>query len=257
MRRYSGLLLGEALLLMALPAAAGAKVIHVDPGESIEAAVDQASPGDTVLIAPGTYSETGSPCPDNLGKTCAVVITQDDIGIVGLGGGSAVLQASGDQDRGISVAKSGDPACLTDPSLQVHGSRVRGITVEGFEDDGVFLYCVNGFRVTEVSAIDNGEYGVYPSHSFNGRVDHSFVSGSNDTGFYIGQSSDSRMDHNVATVNVSGYEIENSTRVRLDHNLALGNTGGILVFTLPFLDVNFSSDNEVDHNLVLDNNKAN
>ena len=257
MRRFSGLLIGMALLLMAVPAAAGAKVIKVDPGDSIQAAVDQASPGDTVQIAPGTYSEAGSPCPSEPGHTCAVVVTKDDISIVGRGGGPVVLEAVGDQDEGIAIGKTADPSCLTDTSLQVKGSLVRGITVRGFEDDGIFHYCVNGFRVTEVRAIDNREYGIFPSHSFNGRVDHSFVSGANDTGFYIGQSSDSRMDHNVATGNVSGYEIENSTRVRLDHNLAFGNTGGILVFTLPFLDVNFNSDNEVSHNIVRDNDREN
>jgi parallel beta-helix repeat protein len=251
--------LGVLGLIAALsPAAAGARTINVSPGQSIQAAVNQANPGDTVSLAPGTYTEAGSPCPSEPGHTCAVVVTKNDISIVGRGAsGSVVLQAGADQDEGIAVGKSADPGCLTNDALQVNGSLIRGITVNGFEDDGVFLFCVDGFRVTDVTATDNAEYGIFPSHSLNGRVDHSFVSGANDTGFYIGQSHDARMDHNFATGNVSGYEIENSTRVRADHNEATVNTGGILVFTLPGLDVKSNSNNEVDHNSVHDNNRDN
>ncbi len=168
-----------------------------------------------------------------------------------------MLDNAGGQDEGIAVGKTDDPACLTNDSLQVNGSLIKGITVSDFEDDGVFLYCVDGFRITEVRAIGNLEYAIFPSHSFNGRVDHSFASGANDTGFYIGQSHDSQMDHNVATDNVSGYEIENSSRIRADHNTAYGNTGGILSFTLPFLDVNQNSDNTIEFNSVHDNNRPN
>jgi nitrous oxidase accessory protein NosD len=65
------------------------------------------------------------------------------------------------------------------------------------------------------------------------------------------------VDHNVARGNVSGFELENSSHIRADHNLATGNTGGMLSFALPNLDVKANSDNLLDHNRVLRNNKAN
>ena len=101
-----------------------------------------------------------------------------------------------------------------------------------------------------MAAIDNEEYGIFPSHVFDGRLDHSFASGANDTGHYIGQSFDSRVDHNVATDNVSGFELENSVGIRADHNLSFGNTGGILSFDLPFLDAKVNSGNVIEHNVV-------
>ena len=257
MRRSMALTVGLALALVMLAAAAAqARTIRVGHGDSIQAAVDQAHSGDTIQVRTGTYREAGRPCPAEPAHTCAVVVTKDNIKIVGQGK-KVVLDNAGDQDDGIAVAKTGDPACLTDDSLQVNGSLIKGITVTDFEDDGVFLNCVDGFRITEVRATGNLEYAIFPSHSFNGRVDKSFASGANDTGFYVGQSHDVRMDHNTATDNVSGYEIENSTRVRADHNTAYGNTGGILSFTLPFLDVKQNSDNQIDHNSVHDNNRPN
>jgi parallel beta-helix repeat protein len=248
-----------AASLLIISASAEAKVIKVHPGDSIQAAVDQANPGDTVQVAPGTYSgETGQPCPTEPSNTCGVVITKDDIGLVGTGGKgkSVTLQGSG-QDDGIGVGNTDDPACLTDPSLRLHGSLIRGLTVQGFADDGVKLFCVAGWRINDVVAQDNHEYAIFPSHSFNGRVDHSFASGARDTGFYIGQSFNSRMDHNVAMGNVSGYEIENSIGVKADHNVARDNTGGILSFTLPFLDAHVNSGNVIAHNTVRDNNAPN
>jgi parallel beta-helix repeat protein len=188
-----------------------------------------------------------------------VVITKDRIRLVGRSTPSrpVVLQDAGGQHEGIAVGKSADPACLDDPDLRVEGSFISGFTVNGFDDDGVFLFCVHDWRVTRVTATDNLEYGIFPSHVGPGRIDHSFVSGSNDTGFYIGQSHDARMDHNFATDNVSGYEIENSARIRADHNEATGNTGGILSFTLPFLDVKSNSANVIEKNDVHGNNRPN
>jgi parallel beta-helix repeat protein len=260
MRRIRLLLLAACVAgLLAVPVSAQAKVIKVHPGDSIQAAVDQAKPGDTVRVAPGTYTESGRPCPAEPANTCAVVVDKDHIGIVGQPGkrGRVRLVANGDQDVGIGIGKTDDPACLDDPGLRIHGSLLRGLAVSGFGDDGVLLFCVADWRVTHLVSTDNAEYAIFPSHSFDGRVDHSFASGANDTGVYIGQSFDSRMDHNVATDNVSGYEIENSIGIRADHNLAHDNTGGVLSFTLPFLDAKANRDNVITHNIIRDNDRPN
>jgi parallel beta-helix repeat protein len=257
MVRKTALLALALVLAFALPAEA--KTIHVHKGQSIQAAVDRAKPGDRVVVSRGTYREDGGPCPTEPTHTCAVSITKNGIRLVGAGSKRhpVVLAVKGDQDEGIAVGKSSDASCLTDASKRVHGSLISGITVRGFHDDGVFLLCVDSWRVTRVRAVDNREYGIFPSHTVHGRLDHSFASGANDTGHYIGQSSHARVDHNVAKGNVSGFELENSSHIRADHNVSTGNTGGILSFTLPNLDVKSNSDNRIDHNRVFANNKAN
>jgi parallel beta-helix repeat protein len=242
-----------------ITATAEAKTIRVKPGDSIQAAVDKANPGDRILVKPGTYREDGRSCPAT-GRTCAVAIEKNNIRLIGVPSRRhrVVLEAKGDQDVGIAVENSSAaPDCLSDASNRVHRSVIRGLTVRGFGDDGVFLLCVDHWRVTRVRAVDNDEYGIFPSHTLRGRLDHSFASGANDTGHYIGQSTRARVDHNVARGNVSGFELENSSHIRADHNLATGNTGGILSFTLPDLDIKSNSDNRIDHNIVRGNNKAN
>jgi parallel beta-helix repeat protein len=252
-------LLAVALGMLLLSAPAEAKTIRVQPGQSIQMAVDQADRGDRVLVAPGTYREEGRPCPTEPSHTCAVAIERHGIRLVGVPsrGHPVVLLAGADQDEGIAVGKSDDGDCLSEPSKRVHGSLIRGLTVRGFEDDGVFLICVDHWRITRVRAVDNREYGTFPSHTLSGRLDHSFASGANDTGHYVGQSRQARVDHNVAKGNVSGFEIENSSRIRADHNLATGNTAGLLSFALPGLDVKANSDNRLDHNRAFRNNKPN
>jgi parallel beta-helix repeat protein len=260
MRRFALLLLVSGLALgLALPAAASARTFNVRAGQSIQRVVDRAHAGDTIFVRPGVYHERGVQCPSETGRTCAVAITDDGISLIGRPKKNkpVVIENAGDQDQGVAVGRTGDASCLDDASQRIDSSLISNIQVNGFGDDGVFLFCVDNWRVTNVAAHDDAEYGIFPSHVGAGRVDNSIATGANDTGIYIGQSHDVEIDHNTATGNVSGFEIENSKNVRAHDNEAFGNTGGILTFTLPGLDVKVNEDNEIDHNSVHDNDKAN
>jgi hypothetical protein len=164
-----------------------------------------------------------------------------------------VLRAAGDQDEGIGVGRTADPDCLSGASKRVRGSLVAGFTVEGFEEDGVFLFCVEDWRITGHARAGQPRVWNLPL-ARRRRARRSLACKRRErTGIYIGQSHALRVDHSVASDNVSGFGIENSTGVRVDPNLASGNIGGILSFALPFLDVTVNADNVIEHNVVRDN----
>src|SRR5215472_63483 len=130
--RVAGIVLVAGAAVLGCPALSGAATtIIVRPGQSIQAAVDAAAPGDTILVEPGSYAGAGVACPADLAQTCGVAIAKDGISLIGLTHGrrQVVLVNPGGQDVGIQVAKTGDPACLSDPAKTVHGSLVRGLTV--------------------------------------------------------------------------------------------------------------------------------
>ena len=251
MRTRTALL--AALAVAALPVPAAARTIHVDPGESIQAAIDDARSGDTVRVHPGTYKDTTKDC-----STCALQIKRNNIKLVGEKDPSrVVLQAKSGQDTGIQVAKTKVDGCLKNDGRRVKGSLIRGLTVKGFDENGVLSFCVDNWRITNVVASGNDEYGFFPLFSGKGRLDHSRARGANDTGFYVGQSHDVRMDHNTAVDNVSGFEIENSRRVAAEDNVGHHNTAGLLSFALPNLEVKVNRANYIRRNNFHHNNRPN
>jgi parallel beta-helix repeat protein len=129
--------------------------------------------------------------------------------------------------------------------------------VHGFEENGVFVSGVHGFLLSGVTALDNGEYGLFPVHSSGGVIERCRASGHNDTGIYVGQDTDVTVRRSVAYANVNGIEFENSRDVRALANETYDNVVGILVVLLPGLDAKTSSDMLVAGNSVHDNNHAN
>ena len=205
--------------------------VIVHSGSSIQAAVNAAHPFSVILIQPGTYNE-------------AIVVSKKGIVLIGAPGG-VIIQNPGDEENGITVKDNSD------------GFVLRNVTVKNFKENGVYLSHVNGFLISQVSAVDNGEYGIFPVFCHNGIVDHCTASGHSDTGIYIGQSSDILISDNVAYANVNGLESENSNNIVITRNTSYNNVLGILVVLLPGLEVKTSHDIVVSKNYIHDNNHIN
>jgi parallel beta-helix repeat protein len=243
----------EALESRDVPSAAGAAghILEVHQGDpsakyqTIQSAVDAASNGDEIRIFTGTYRE-------------AVTVSTPGLTLDAARGASVTIESpGGTAEDGVTVA---DPHGGT-----LHGFALAGVTVHGFSGDGVRLVNVSGFSLTGVDARDNGEYGLYPLLSSHGTIASCSASGSNDSGIYVGQSSDVAISANFVQNNVNGIEVENSTDVRAVGNTAIGNTVGILVDLLPaavvaepgFTPIESSSHILVEGNIVLSNNRPN
>ena len=227
--------------------------IVVRPGQSIQSAVDRAKPGDTILVEPGTYRETGRPCSFDAKQTCAVSVTKDAISLVARGGKKpVVLEGSSALTNGIAVGVSADCA-----GHRLHGTRVIGFVVRGFSGSGVALRCVDGWELGYDAALNDGLYGFDSEFSSGGRLHDSVAEGVTRAGVHVGLSEDVRIDHDVAHDNVIGFEVREMVHTTADHNTAFQNTAGIFESIMPGDPLERSLDNTISDNLVQRNDRPN
>ena len=127
---------------------------------TIQAAVDAAKPGSLVLVAPGVYRE-------------AVTVSNPRIVIRGEERGTTILDGEFTRENGFKVIAD--------------GVAIENMTARNFAENGFFWTGVTGYRGSYLTAIRNGDYGIYAFDSVNGQFDHGYGAGSPDAGFYIGQ----------------------------------------------------------------------
>ena len=126
---------------------------------TIQAGVDAAAPGDMVLIGEGTYKEE-------------VIVTTPSVTIRGVDRNKVILHGENTRANGITV--------------YANGVVLENLTARNHTHNGFFLTGVTGYRTSYVTAINNGDYGIYAFDSYNGILNHSLGSGSPDAGFYVG-----------------------------------------------------------------------
>jgi hypothetical protein len=150
----------------AMPAASAGtprsdRVLRVPTGyDTIQQAVDAAKPGDLVLVSPGVYRE-------------AVTVDTDRIVIRGVDRNRTILDGRFKRENGVRV-------------VGADGVAVENLTARNYTFNGFFWTGVDGYRGSYLTAIRNGDYGMYAFESVNGVFEHSFASGSPDAGVYIG-----------------------------------------------------------------------
>jgi parallel beta-helix repeat protein len=241
-RARAAVVTGVVLAAAACPTSAAGAVVLVR--STIQAAVDQAKPGDVVLVPPRRYHES-------------VVIAKSGIAIRARRG--AVLDASGFEvgirasSGAIAPGPGGVPVC---PPRNLRGLSVDGLRIEGASFSGVMFAGVEDFTISR-GAFTGGEYSIYPICSRGGIIDHNRVTGTTDGAIYVGDSSDVVVTRNVATRSTIGIEIENSTRIVVRHNVTTGNTAGIAAFVLPQLPIPATQGVVIERNVVARNNLPN
>lgn len=167
---------------MVLPFAASAQAATVvGPHDSIQAAVDAARPGDTVVVH-GTHREN-------------VAVVTDRVTLRGVGAvlePPAVPAANACYDPTVpgesvhGICASGDVDFDTgEVSRYVRGVKVRGFTVRGFSGYGIVVAAARGTTVTDDVVADNGDAGISVIVSTNTHLRRNRASGSR-FGVYVG-----------------------------------------------------------------------
>ncbi len=205
--------------------------ITVHAGSSLQAAINIADAGSVIQVEPGIYKE-------------AIVVDKPGIQIIGTRIG-VIIQNPGDEENGITVNDNGD------------GFVLKNVAIQNFKENGIILVRVDNFTISHVTAINNGEYGIFPVHCSHGTIEFCIVKGHSDTGLYVGQSSDVKMQFNTALENVNGLEVENSSNISVIRNQSFNNVCGILIDLLPGKDIKTSANILVRNNNVFNNNHVN
>ena len=239
-KRYFSPLLAVALFASATVAEAA--VHRVYPGESIQAAIDGAAPGDTVLVEPGLYKET-----DN--GRYGLRITTDNLRLIGKvkkgkgEAGKVRLMANEDQETGVLAApehceydmkreecEAAIDAATGGDLVDLKGFYIRGFSVEDFPVNGIQTRWVDGFEFVRNESARNLNNGIYPTLSANGLVRNNESYGSLDTAMWVAGSENVRVMGNELYGSVIGFEITVSDNVQVTHNEIHSNTVGIGLF---------------------------
>ena len=172
---------------MSLWASAGViRVPHDAP--TIQAAVDAAAAGDTILVDRGTY-------PGGV----VVPASKPNLTIRGVDRNAVVLDGAGTRDDAIDVHADG----VTLQNLSAHDFRKNAFYWDG----------VTGFTGSYLTVWNVLGYGIYSEDSTGGLIEHDYVSGAADAAYYVGECNPcgSTIRHVVARLSAVGYSGTNAS----------------------------------------------
>ena len=204
------------------PALAGGQKV-VGPGDSIQAAVDKAKPGETIVVL-GTHREN-------------VAIATDGITLRGVGAalerpatpqlnacfdGEAFTDVNGVCVIGTLDLEAGEVV------REVRNVTVTGFTIRGF-DLGIVAFGAHDATFAGNVAADNGEYGITAFASSGTRILFNRASGSDEAGLYIGDSptADATLIGNEVSGNLFGVLVRNAEHGAIAGNSIHDNCAGV------------------------------
>ncbi len=207
-------------------------VLTVKSGESIQAVVSQAKPGDTIQVMPGTYKET-------------VYIDKDNIAIVGVIEDGEWPVMEGERKLNDAILYSGS------------GIRIENMKIMHYKGNAIMGQAGNNFVIRHNWIVDTGVYGIFPEFGQNGLIEYNVVSGIEDAAIYVGMCDNIQVSNNEVFASVAGIEIENSRHAIVENNMVYDNAGGILTFITPGLPIKTTFDVIIRNNFIVNNNHKN
>jgi parallel beta-helix repeat protein len=234
MKRTQYLLLMPLLLMFALLAAGSvpAATLEVRDGGSIQQAIIQAQPGDTILVYPGTFHES-------------VYIDKDKITLRGVVENNSWPTLDGEKKLNDAILYSGNDITI------------EWLKITNYKGNAIMGQAGNNFVIRYNLVVDTGVYGIFPQYGQNGLIAYNKISGIEDAAIYVGMCDNVDVKYNEVFDSVAGIEIENSRHSLVEANYVHNNTGGILAFITPGLPIKTTFDVIIRNNFIVDNNTPN
>lgn len=206
---------------------------------TIQAAVDAAEPGDLVRIAAGVYREE-----------VVVPAAKQDIVLRGVDRNRVILDGGKGRHR---------------EGIVVHGDgiAVENLTVRGYGSDGILVRPppgakepLRGWRVSYVTAADNGVSGVNATGAEGGWIEHVLASGHGEAGLRIArcQPCDARVSDSVAVNGQTGFEgVDAGGNIVVARSEFRDNRVGLMLQTTVDDETFHQQDTAVVGNVIADN----
>ena len=189
----------------ASPAASGGEIHVPEDVPTLQLAIARARPGDTIVLAAGTYPGGNVVPPE-----------KHDITIRGVDRNEVVLDGADRRRNGIVVRADG----VSILNLSAHNFLLNAFYWEGGDR----------FRASYLTAWNVGGYGIYTEDAEQGVLEHDYVSGAADAAYYIGECRpcDATISRVVARLSAVGYSGTNATGVVIRDSVWDGNGAGIV-----------------------------
>jgi hypothetical protein len=172
---------------------------------TLQAAIAQAEPGDTILLARGTYPG-GNVIPT----------AKHDITIRGADRNEVVLDGDDRRRDGILV--------------RADGVSILNLSAHSFRRNAFYFLGADRYHAAYVTAWNVEGYGIYAEDSERGMLDHDYISGAADAAYYVGECRpcDALVTDVVATLSAVGYSGTNASDVVIRDSVFDRNGVGII-----------------------------
>ncbi|WFB06771.1 right-handed parallel beta-helix repeat-containing protein [Streptomyces sp. LX-29] len=200
----------------------------VHPGESIQAAVNAAKPGDTITIMAGTYRES-------------IDIAVSDLTLRGVGEETVISPTYGTAETAeAACAKAGNGICVTGTAQKpVTDVTIRSLTVQGFAKSGIATNHTDRTTIRRVLARNNGHHGISQERSTRAELRDNEARDNGESGIFLANMSNAEgaaidtkgtvVRGNQLTGNRIGVTVRRLRQLSVESNHVSDNCGGIFL----------------------------
>jgi parallel beta-helix repeat protein len=172
---------------------------------TLQLAISRANPGDTIVLAAGTYPGGN-----------VVPLEKHDLTIRGVDRNEVVLDGADTRRDGIVV--------------HADGVAILNMSAHNFRRNAFYWEGADRYRGSYLTVWNVGLYGIYVEDGEDGVIDHDYVSGAADAAYYVGECKPcgATLSNVVAVLSAVGYSGTNASGVVIRDSVWDRNGAGIV-----------------------------